>query len=152
MGSIGMPRGEVLIGGPTVTAGYFIDPENPDPELAKKNVEEYMTFVDAKTLRESPDKIPAAMLKNPAYVTQDLDDPSKLVPTRWFRTGDIGQINKSGVVQIIDRKKDLWKGPQGEYVSFGKVENILKVVPEIEQCCVYGKTGGKFCVALVVPA
>jgi len=36
-----MPRGEVLIGGPMVTAGYLIDPEAPDAEVAAKNETEY---------------------------------------------------------------------------------------------------------------
>ena len=37
-----MPRGEVLIGGPMVTMGYYIDPESPDAELEQKNKEEYL--------------------------------------------------------------------------------------------------------------
>merc|ERR1712218_342987 len=78
---IAMPRGEVVVGGPLVTLGYYMDPANPDPELEKKNKEDYLVM-DGQ---------------------------------RWFRTGDIGQINRNGVLQIIDRKKDLWKGPQGEY-------------------------------------
>jgi long-subunit acyl-CoA synthetase (AMP-forming) len=28
---------------------------------------------------------------------------------RFFRTGDIGQINKDGSLSIIDRKKDLFE-------------------------------------------
>jgi len=41
---IGMRRGEVLIGGPTVTSGYLNDAENPDPEITKKNEEEFVTI------------------------------------------------------------------------------------------------------------
>lgn len=34
---VGMPRGEVLIGGPMVTPGYLVDPEAPDAEVEEKN-------------------------------------------------------------------------------------------------------------------
>ncbi|OTF70550.1 hypothetical protein BLA29_008433 [Euroglyphus maynei] len=39
----------------------------------------------------------------------------------WFKTGDIGEINKIGAIKIIDRKKDLIKLQFGEYISLGKV-------------------------------
>merc|ERR1712194_309987 len=50
---------------------------------------------------------------------------------------------------IIDRKKDLWKGPQGEYVSLSKVEAALKLSPTVEVPMVYGKTGGEFPIAIL---
>ena len=40
---------------------------------------------------------------------------------RWFHTGDIGEIFPNGSLKIIDRKKDLAKLPNGEYISLGKV-------------------------------
>lgn len=114
---IGMRRGEVLIGGPSVSLGYLIDPENPDQELQKKNEEDWVTI--------------QAM--------------------RFFRTGDIGQIKADGSLQIIDRKKDLWKGPNGEYVALTKVEAALKLAPICEMPMCYGKTGGEFPIALICP-
>jgi len=116
---IGMARGEVLVGGATVSIGYFVDPENPDPEIQKKNEEDFVTIKGV----------------------------------RYFRTGDVGQITPSGTLQIIDRKKDLWKGPQGEYVSLSKVEAALKLCPYVEIPMVYGKTGAEWPIALccVVP-
>lgn len=41
--------------------------------------------------------------------------------TRWFRTGDIGEMFPDGTLKIIDRKKDLTKLANGEFVSLGKV-------------------------------
>merc|ERR1712187_128989 len=112
---IGMPRGEVLVGGPTVCEGYFVSNVDPDPEIVKKNEEDFV------------------YIGNP--------------PMRYFRTGDIGQITPEGTLQIIDRKKDLWKGPQGEYVSLSKVESALKLSLYIDIPMVYGKTGGEYPIA-----
>jgi long-subunit acyl-CoA synthetase (AMP-forming) len=41
---IGMRRGEVLIGGPTVTSGYLVDEANPDPDIVAKNESEFTTI------------------------------------------------------------------------------------------------------------
>lgn len=41
--------------------------------------------------------------------------------TRWFETGDIGEVLPNGTLKIIDRKKDLTKLANGEFVSLGKV-------------------------------
>lgn len=71
---------------------------------------------------------------------------------RWFRTGDIAEVQADGCFKIIDRKKDLVKLQVGEYVSLGKVESELKTCPYVDNICVYGDATKQFCVALVVPA
>ncbi|CAH1987079.1 unnamed protein product [Acanthoscelides obtectus] len=71
---------------------------------------------------------------------------------RWFKTGDIGEVDSDGVFRIIDRKKDLVKLQAGEYISLGKVESSLKTLPLVENLCVYGDSTKNFCVALVVPS
>lgn len=70
---------------------------------------------------------------------------------RWFRSGDIGVFDKSGNLQIIDRKKDLVKLQLGEYVSLGKVESQLKTHPLVENICVYADSFQSNTVAIMVP-
>lgn len=43
-GEIGMPRGEVLIGGPAVCDGYLVDPDSPDPDIVAKNRDDFVTI------------------------------------------------------------------------------------------------------------
>jgi len=78
----------------------------------------------------------------------DVDKKNKedfitIAGVRYFCSGDIGQITKNGTLMIIDRKKDLFKGANGEYVSLSKVESLLKLSPYVEIPMVVGKTGKK---------
>ncbi|KAG6516609.1 hypothetical protein ZIOFF_027078 [Zingiber officinale] len=106
-----MPRGEVVIGGPNVTAGYFKNEE--------KTKEVYK--VDERGMR-------------------------------WFYTGDIGRIHPGGLLEIIDRKKDIVKLQHGEYVSLGKVESALIVSSYVENIMLHADPFHNFCVALIVAA
>jgi long-chain acyl-CoA synthetase len=84
-------------------------------------------------------------------VEKNCNDYTVIHGTRYFHTGDIGQITRDGNLQIIDRKKDLFKGPQGEYVSLSKVESIIKLSPFVDMPMVYGKTGASHVVCLISP-
>jgi len=67
---------------------------------------------------------------------------------RWYRTGDIGEFLPNGNLKIIDRKKDLVKLQNGEYVSLGKVESTLKSNPYTDNFCVYANSSHNYVVAL----
>ena len=43
----------------------------------------------------------------------------------WFKTGDIGQFDKNGHLRMIDRKKNLVKTLNGEYIALEKVSSDI---------------------------
>jgi long-chain acyl-CoA synthetase len=54
----------------------------------------------------------------------------------WFHTGDIGQFTADGVIQIVDRKKNLVKLKGGEYVALEAMEGAFVTSPFAMAVCV----------------
>uniref|UniRef100_A0A0D9V3P1 Long-chain-fatty-acid--CoA ligase n=1 Tax=Leersia perrieri TaxID=77586 RepID=A0A0D9V3P1_9ORYZ len=69
----------------------------------------------------------------------------------WFHTGDIGEWQPDGSMKIIDRKKNIFKLSQGEYVAVENLENIYGLVSAIDSIWVYGNSFESFLVAVVNP-
>jgi long-chain acyl-CoA synthetase len=67
----------------------------------------------------------------------------------WFKTGDIGFLDKDNYLFITDRKKDLLKTAAGKFVAPQPIENLLKTSPYILNAVVVGDQR-KFVVALIV--
>jgi len=84
------------------------------------------------------------------YKREDLTK-EVLEPSGWFHTGDIGEITPEGYLKIIDRKKNIFKLAQGEYVAVEKVEATFKKFDMLEQIWVYGNSFESSLVAVCVP-
>ena len=82
-------------------------------------------------------------LNDPERTAEALDDEG------WLHSGDIGELDDDGYLNIVDRKKELIITAGGKNISPANLEAALKVFPLIGQACVIGD-GRPFVSALVV--
>ncbi|PRQ23413.1 putative long-chain-fatty-acid--CoA ligase [Rosa chinensis] len=65
----------------------------------------------------------------------------------YLSGGDIGEWQPNGAMKVIDRKKNIFKLSQGEYVAVERIESKYLQCPLITSIWVYGNTFKSFLVA-----
>jgi long-subunit acyl-CoA synthetase (AMP-forming) len=70
--------------------------------------------------------------KNEASTKETIDEDG------WLHSGDIGEIDADGFVQVTDRKKDLLITAGGENIAPQLLEGKLKAIPAVSQAVVVG--------------
>jgi long-chain acyl-CoA synthetase len=83
--------------------------------------------------------------KDPEKTAQVLDSEG------WYHSGDIGTLDEERSLVVIDRKKNIFKLAQGEYIAPEKIENIYIKDPIISQIFIYGESLEHSLVSIIVP-
>jgi long-chain acyl-CoA synthetase len=95
------------------------------------------------------------LMKGPNLMMGYYKDPEKtnevIDKDGWFHTGDIGLLHEGQILQITDRKKEIFKLSTGKYLAPQVIENKFKESPFIEQIMVVGENE-KFAAAIICPS
>lgn len=83
------------------------------------------------------------------YYKNPEETAKAMLPDGWFCTGDIATVDARGRFQIIDRRKNVLKLAQGEYISPERLENIyLSHLSYLAMAYVHGDSMQTFLVAI----
>merc|ERR1712144_166683 len=83
------------------------------------------------------------------YYKNPEDTAKSFTEDGWFKTGDIVSIDELGRFRVIDRRKNVLKLAQGEYISPERIENVyLANAPYLGQAYVHGDSSQSFLVSV----
>lgn len=70
------------------------------------------------------------------YYDQKLEDTFDT--DGWLATGDVMRMDKDGFIEIIDRKKEIYKNVKGETIAPQKIENLFRDFEFVKQVFLAG--------------
>ncbi|KAG7663791.1 FAA4 [[Candida] subhashii] len=85
------------------------------------------------------------------YFKNESETSEAFTEDGWFRTGDIGEWTENGGLKIIDRKKNLVKTLNGEYIALEKLESVYRSSPLVLNICVYADETKVKPIGIVLP-
>ncbi|OWZ23793.1 Long-chain-fatty-acid-CoA ligase [Phytophthora megakarya] len=138
----------------------FVGTPNTGIEIRLETVPDMGYFVTDRTHGEGSAAVPCLgrgeiCVRGPLVFKGYYKQPDKTAEAMdangWLHTGDIGLWSPLGQLRIIDRKKNIFKLSQGEYVAPEKIENVLITCPSIAQVFVAGDSLHSHVVGIIVP-
>jgi long-chain acyl-CoA synthetase len=93
------------------------------------------------------------LLRGPNVFKEYLKNPEEtnkaITEDGWFRTGDVAKIDDMGRIVIIDRRKNVLKLAQGEYISPERLEGVfMSEIGYFAQAYVHGDSIQTFLVGI----
>ncbi|KZF25410.1 acetyl-CoA synthetase-like protein [Xylona heveae TC161] len=85
------------------------------------------------------------------YVNNPKETEDSITSDGWFKTGDIGEFDHNGHLRIVDRKKNLVKTLNGEYIALEKLESLYRANSVVANICVYAAQDKSKPIAIIVP-
>lgn len=86
------------------------------------------------------------------YYANEEETKAAFTSDGWFMTGDIGEFDKHGHIKVIDRKKNLVKSLNGEYIALEKLESIYRSSSVVANICIYAAQDQAKPIAIILPA
>ncbi|KAK3985780.1 hypothetical protein QBC44DRAFT_151835 [Cladorrhinum sp. PSN332] len=100
-----------------------IGPPCASVELCIESVPDY-----EYTVQDKPNPRGELLMRGPIIFKEYYRNPEETAKAieadGWFHTGDIVEVDSMGRFKIIDRKKNVLKLAQGEYISPERIENV----------------------------
>ena len=124
---------------PVTSFRIDIDPENIKDRSVGSSI------VDVKVVDENNNEVPQGESGEILYRSssvmkgyyKDEEKTSEAIQDGWFRSGDLGYIDETGEIRIIDRKKECIN-TGGEKVFPLEVEEVISTHPKVDMVCIIG--------------
>ncbi|KAH3684217.1 hypothetical protein WICPIJ_004812 [Wickerhamomyces pijperi] len=87
----------------------------------------------------------------PEYFKNDTETKAAFDEEGWFKTGDIGEWTPTGQLKIIDRKKNLVKTLNGEYIALEKLESVYRSNEYVGNICCYADANHSKPIGIIFP-